>query len=439
MSRPLACLILAAGKGTRMYSQLPKVLHRILGRPLVLFPVRLATEIVANPIVVVVGHGAEQVRGVLPPTVRTAVQPEQRGTADAVRVGLAALGEFDGEVLVLSGDVPLLARQTLERLLEQPGPVALVTAQAEAPTGYGRVVRGRDGRIERVVEERDATPAQRRLSEINAGIYRFDAAFLRDKLGSLTAENAQRELYLTELVAAAAATPAGASAIGAELAEVAGINDRRELSVAETALRARVNAEHQRKGVTLVDPAATYIDLGVEIAQDVTIEPGCVLSGETVIAEGATLRAHSILESARVGPRCIIGPFARLRPGTELAAGVHIGNFVETKNARIGDGSKANHHSYLGDAEIGKGVNVGAGTITCNYDGEKKSLTRIGDGAFIGSDTQLVAPVSVGAGAYVGAGSTVQEDVPDDALVFTRAPRVVKEGWAKRKRERAKT
>ena len=415
-----------------MHSQLPKVLHRILGRPLILFPVQLATELAAKPIVVVVGHGAEQVRNVLPPTVQTALQAEQRGTADAVRVGLAALGEFDGEVLVLSGDVPLLTRQTVERLLGLPGPVALVTAQASDPTGYGRVVRGRDGRVERIVEERDATPVQRNLSEVNAGIYRFESAFLRDKLEAITAENSQRELYLTDLVAAAATQ--GVSTISADLAEIAGVNDRRELSAAETVLRRQVNGEHQRKGVTLIDPAATYIDLDVTIAPDVSIEPGCVLAGNTVIAERVNIRAHSVLESARVGPDCVVGPFARLRPGTQLAAGVHIGNFVETKNTRIGEGSKANHLTYLGDVEIGKGVNVGAGTITCNYDGEKKSLTRLGDGVFIGSDTQLVAPVTVGAGAYVGAGTTVQEDVPEDSLVFTRAPRVVKEGWAKRKR-----
>ena len=434
----MASIILAAGKGTRMHSQLPKVLHRVLGRPLVLFPVQLASELGARPIVAVVGHGAEELRAVLPPAIQVAVQPEQLGTADAVRVGLAALGEFDGAVLVLSGDVPLLTRQTVERLLELPGPMALVTAPAPDPTGYGRVVRGRDGRIERVVEERDAMAAQRRIGEINAGIYRFDAAFLRASLGSVGTENAQHELYLTDLVAKAAAA-GGVSNISANLAEVSGVNDRRELSSAEAALRARVNADHQRRGVTLVDPAATYIDLDVEIGEDVTIEPGCVLTAGSVIAEGTTIRAHSVIEGARVGRGSVIGPFARLRPGTQLGPGVHIGNFVETKNARIGEGSKANHHSYLGDVEIGQRVNVGAGTITCNYDGEKKSLTRIGDGVFIGSDTQLVAPVSVGAGAYVGAGTTVQEDVPEDSLVFTRAPRVVKEGWAKRKREKAKS
>ncbi len=208
--------------------------------------------------------------------------------------------------------------------------------------------------------------------------------------------------------------------------------------MAEGALRTQVNERHQHDGVTLSNPASINIDLEVVIGTDVTIEPGCVLTGRTMIANGVVIRAHSVIDDAKVGAGCVIGPFARLRPGTELADGVHIGNFVETKNARIGDGSKANHHAYLGDIEIGKQVNVGAGTITCNYDGEKKSLTRLGDGVFIGSDTQLVAPVTVGSGAYVGAGTTVQEDVPEDSLVFTRAPRVVKEGWAKRRREKRK-
>ena len=438
MSRPMASIILAAGKGTRMHSELPKVLHRILGRPLVSFPVQLASELGANPIVAVLGHGAEAVRKLLPAQVQVAIQPEQRGTADAVRVGLAALGEFEGAVLVLSGDVPLLTRETAERLLSSPGALGMVVAQAPDPSGYGRVVRGRDGRIQRVVEERDATPEQRTLSEVNAGIYRFEASFLRSSLGQVKSDNnAQRELYLTDLVELAA-TAGGVSAISAEWSEVAGVNDRHELAGAESALRARVNARHQRAGATLADPASTTIELDVTIGKDVSIEPGCVLTGRTAISDGVAIRAHSILEDAVVGPGCVIGPFARLRPGTDLSPNVHIGNFVELKNTRVGEGSKANHLSYLGDAEIGRKVNVGAGTITCNYDGEKKSLTRLGDGVFIGSDTQLVAPVSVGAGAYVGAGSTVQEDVPADSLVFTRAPRVVKEGWAKRRREKSK-
>ncbi len=461
MSRPLASIILAAGKGTRMHSQVPKVLHRILGRPLVSFPVQLATELGANPVVAVLGHGADAVRAVLPEGIESVLQPEQRGTADAVRVGLAALGEFEGAVLVLSGDVPLLTRETVERLLRSgrdagatargdagdtargdagdtgsPGVVGMVTAQAPDPTGYGRVVRGRDGRVERVVEERDATAEQRTLSEVNAGIYRFEASFLRSTLGRLGSDNAQRELYLTDLIEMAA-RGGGVSTISADWSEVAGVNDRRDLAMVETVLRARVNERHQLAGVSLSNPASISIDLAVTIGKDVSIEPGCVLTGNTTIADGAVIRAHSLLEDAVVGPGCVIGPFARLRKGTDLAANVHIGNFVELKNARVGEGSKANHHSYLGDVEIGRQVNVGAGTITCNYDGEKKSLTRLGDGVFIGSDSQLVAPVSVGAGAYVGAGTTVQEDVPEDSLVFTRAPRVVKEGWAKRRREKS--
>jgi bifunctional UDP-N-acetylglucosamine pyrophosphorylase / glucosamine-1-phosphate N-acetyltransferase len=437
MSQALAAIILAAGKGTRMRSALPKVLHRILGRPLVLFPVRLAEEQGADPVVVVVGHGAAEVKNVLPASARIAVQHEQRGTADAVRVGLDALADYDGQVMILSGDVPLLTRHTLSRLLAQPGEVALVTARTAHPDGYGRVVRGSDGRIARIVEERDASIAERGLREVNAGIYRFEASFLRSNLGALTATNSQRELYLTDLIARAAAQ-VGVGSVDAELTEVAGINDRHELSVAEAVCRAQLNARHQRDGVTLIDPTATYIELDVELGKDVTIEPGCLLMGRSTIADGVTLRAYSVVEDATVGPGCVVGPFARLRPKAELSADVHIGNFVEVKNARLGKGTKANHLAYLGDAEIGEHVNVGAGTITCNYDGQRKSVTRIGDGVFIGSDSQLVAPVSVGAGAYVGAGSTIQQDVPEDSLVFTRAPLVVKRDWAKAKREKAK-
>ena len=432
--RPLAALVLAAGKGTRMRSSLPKVLHPLLGRPLVWFPLTLARELGAAPIVAVLGHGASVVGKVIPEDVQIAIQAEPLGTADAVRVGLAALGEFEGEVLVLSGDVPLLTRGTLEKLLLAGGPVALVTAFAADPSGYGRILRGADGHLQRIVEEKDADVAQRSVREINAGLYRFESGFLREHLGKVTAQNAQQELYLTDLVALAAAA-GGVRVVTAPLAEVSGINDRRELSRAAASLRATINARHQAEGVTLVDPAATYIDLSVVLGRDVTIEPGCVLIGQTRVEAGSVLRAHSVLEDAHVGPGCTIGPFARLRPGTTLAAGVHIGNFVETKNARLGAGTKANHLSYLGDAEVGARVNVGAGTITCNYDGEKKSMTTLGDDVFIGSDTQLVAPVTVGAGAYVGAGSTIDTDVPADSLVFTRAARVVKEGWAKRKRE----
>ncbi len=429
MKKCIAALILAAGKGTRMKSALPKVLHPLLGKPLVLFPVELAQGAGLDPVVVVVGHGADAVRAVLPSSVKVAIQVEQRGTGDAVRAGLAALEGFEGEVVILSGDVPRLTRATLDRLLAVEGP-AMLSAQAPSPRGYGRVVRSRDGRVARIVEEKDATAAERAIREINAGIYRFDAAFLRAQLATLTTHNAQGELYLTDLVQVAP----GLSCLPADLGEVAGINDRVELAQAGQAVQREVLSAHQRAGVTIPRPETVTVELGVTLAADVTLEEGCVLRGKTRVGAGTVIRAHSVLESAEVGPECLVGPFARLRPGTKLGPRVHVGNFVETKNAELAEGAKANHLSYLGDARIGRATNIGAGTITCNYDGVQKHLTEIGAGVFVGSDTQLVAPVKVGDGAYIASGTTVTEDVPADSLVLTRAPTVVKNGWAKRKR-----
>ncbi|MHB1843437.1 MAG: bifunctional UDP-N-acetylglucosamine diphosphorylase/glucosamine-1-phosphate N-acetyltransferase GlmU [Deltaproteobacteria bacterium] len=435
----LSAIVLAAGKGTRMKSDRPKVLHELAGRPLVAFPVVRALELGAAPVVSVLGHGAPQVEAALrtlPGADRLlfALQPEQRGTAHAVLCAKGPLHGFDGQILVLYGDVPLLRRETLERLLAAPaGPLAFLTARPDDPRGYGRVVRDADGRVARIVEERDCGAREREVREINAGIYRVEARFLWSALARIGSENAQGEFYLTDLVAIAA-REGGACAVSADAAEIAGVNDRFELAQAAARLRRELNRAHCLAGVTIVDPEQTYIDVGVELARDVTIEPGCILAGKTRVGEGARLRAHSVLEDAVVGEGAVVGPFARLRPGTVLGRGVHIGNFVETKNAQLGEGTKANHLAYLGDAQVGAGVNVGAGTITCNYDGAQKHRTVLGDGVFIGSDSQLVAPVTIGKGAYVGAGSTITEDVPDDALALTRAPQTNIEGWAARRR-----
>ena len=411
-----------------MRSDTPKVLHRILGRPLVCFPVDLASSLRASKVVAVLGHGADEVRLVLPDGVEVAIQDQQLGTADAVRTGLGALRDFNGDVLILSGDVPRLRADTVERLLATAGPVSLVVANALDPTGYGRIIRGADGRIVAVVEQRDCTPAQLSGREINAGIYRFSASFLREYLPKLTTTNAQGEYYLTDLIALAG--PDRLSSVTAPLDEIAGINDRLELARAIDAIRLQVNAAHQKSGTTMTDAASVTIDFDVRLGRNIHLEPGCLLLGQTTVGDDCVIRANSMLEDAVVGAGCIVGPFARLRPKTVLADHVHLGNFVETKATRMGSGSKANHLSYLGDAVIGIGVNIGAGTITCNYDGEKKHTTHIGDHAFIGSDSQLVAPVSVGAGAYVAAGTTVVEDVESDALAMTRSPTVVKPGWA---------
>lgn len=437
----LGAIVLAAGKGTRMKSERPKVLHEIAGRSLLAFPLALADELGADPIVAVLGHGAEAVRSVvsgLPfaAKVRVSVQRDQRGTAHAVLSARPNLEDFRGTLLILSGDVPLLAAATVRRLLEAPpAPLVFLTSRPEEPTGYGRVVRDVEGRVARVIEERDCSDAERAIREVNAGIYRVQAAFLWATLERIGTANAQGEFYLTDIIERAA-QEGGALAIEAPFAETAGVNDRAELAAAELRLRQRLNRSHQLAGVTLVAPEQTFIDAGVSIAADVVIEPGCVLAGATRIAAGARIRAYSVLEDAEVGAGSVVGPFARLRPGTVLGAEVHVGNFVEIKKSRLGARTKANHLSYLGDAEIGSGVNVGAGTITCNYDGVAKHQTVLGDGVFIGSDTQLVAPVEVGKGAYVGAGSTVTEDVPPDALALSRVPQKNVAGWAAERRRR---
>ncbi len=460
MSSPLAAVVLCAGKGTRMKSEKAKVLHPILGRPLCAYPLKRALELGASPLVPVVGHQAAQVekaiRAQFPSAaLRFALQKEQRGTADAVRSAEEALKDFSGRVLILYGDVPLLRRETLEALVAaheaNKGPLSLVATVLEDPTGYGRVIR-ENGRVARIVEHKDCTPAQRAVRECNAGIYLVESSFLWRALAEIRPQNAQGEYYLTDLVEMAARLGPVAS-VEADATDTAGVNDRVELAARARVMQQRINERHMRAGVSLLDPASTFIEddvtigpdtevgplvtlaAGTVVGRDVTIGQGSVLTASRV-ANGTSIKPYSVFEEAQVGERCIIGPFSRLRPGTELAEDVHLGNFVETKKARIGKGSKASHLSYLGDAKIGSGVNIGAGTITCNYDGVNKHVTELGDGVFIGSDTQLVAPVSVGDGAYVGAGTTVTKNVPPGSLAVSRVPQVNKEGWVARKKAR---
>ncbi len=460
MSSPLAAVVLCAGQGTRMNSGKAKVLHPLMGRPIAYYPIVRALELGASSVVAVVGYQADEVKKALTPLFRQqplgfALQEQQRGTGDAVASARQALKGFSGAVLILYGDVPLLTSQTLTRLVEAyragPGPLALITCRPEDPTGYGRVLRGPGRRVAGVVEQKDATAEQRLITEVNAGIYLADAKFLWSALDKLTPQNAQAELYLTDIVALAA-KQGEVAAVEAKATETAGVNDRAQLAAAADVLRERINARHMKAGITLLHPASTLIEEGVEIGPDASIGPFVSLHGEceigagvsigqgsvlthSTVGDGTEIRPYSVLEEAVVGPRCHIGPFARLRPGTMLDEGVHIGNFVETKKARLKKGSKANHLAYLGDAEIGANCNIGAGTITCNYDGVNKHLTTLGDGVFIGSDTQLVAPVKVGNGAFIGAGSTIVEDVPSNALALSRAPQVVKEGWAERRKK----
>ncbi len=445
MAAQLGAIVLAAGKGTRMKGERPKVLHEIVGRPLIDFPVSLALELGAAPVVVVLGHGIAEVEAKLhdrfqrqfgEKRLRIANQNEQRGTAHAVLAARQSLVGFRGKLLILYGDVPLLTADTLQRLLaSRVEPLSFLTTMPPDPSGYGRVIRTAEGLVVRVVEDRDSSLSERKIREVNAGIYCVDAEFLWGALDSIGKKNAQGEFYLTDLVALAAARR-GATAIGVGFDEVGGINDRSELSSAAGRLRAQINRGHQVAGVTLVAADQTFIDAAVELAPDVVIEPGCVLTGRTVVSAGARIRAYSVVEDAVIGPGSVVGPFAHLRPGTVLGPDVHIGNFVETKNAQLGARTKANHLSYLGDAVIGEGVNVGAGTITCNYDGVAKNRTEVGNGVFIGSDSQLVAPVTVGNGAYVAAGTTVTENVPPNSLAVSRVPQANVLGWATKRRAR---
>ena len=456
----LAAVVLAAGKGTRMKSSRAKVLHELCGRPMAAFSIEQAVASGASPVVVVVGHQADETRlaveAALPGApLRFALQAEQLGTAHAVLCAKDGLAGFSGKVLILYGDAPLLTAEGLAALARagREAPVALVATRPPDPRGYGRLIRDAAGALIEIREEKDCTAELKRIGEVNAGLYCVDSALLWDALGRIGAANAQGEFYLTDLVAHARGQGARVATVELPFDEVAGVNDRAELADAGAVLRRRRNVALMRFGVTLVDPATTYVDYGVTVEPDCVLEPGVSIRGRSTLgagtrvgqgavivdshlAAGVEVRPYCHLEQARVGAGSLVGPFARLRPGTELAEGVHLGNFVETKKARLGKGSKANHLTYLGDAEIGAGVNVGCGTITCNYDGANKFVTRIEDGVFVGSDVQLIAPVTVGKGAYIGTGTTVREDVPAGALAVSAGKQRNIEGWVDKKKPR---
>jgi len=452
-------VVLAAGQGTRMKSELPKVLHPIAGRPLIEHVLRTADAVSPTTITVIVGHKAESVRQRLsrtfPRDLQFVLQEPQRGTAHALQQAETALAGRTGTVVLLSGDVPLLKAETLQRLLDThrgaKAAATVVTATVDRPYGYGRIVRTK-GRIARIVEERDASPGERRIKEINSGIYAFDLTPLFDALRGIAAQNAQGEFYLTDLVAIYRRRKLVVETLSVDNPEeIRGINSRTELADVSRVVRQTKNEELMAAGVTLIDPATTYIDPDVEVGADTVIHPGVVLEGQTRIGAACEIQAHVRIADSQIGNRvtinnfCLIlgarvadgatvGPFAHLRPETVVHDGAKVGNFVELKKTSLGAGSKVNHLTYLGDATVGADVNVGAGTITCNYDGEKKHETVIEDGAFIGSDTQLIAPVRVGKGAYVGAGSSITEDVPAGALGIARSRQSNVEGWAERKK-----
>jgi len=445
----LTVIVLAAGQGSRMRSALPKVLHDLAGRPLLAHVLDTARRLAPARIVVVHGHGGERVRAAFPePDLTWVHQARQLGTGHAVAEAMAAVRPA-GTVLVLYGDVPLLTPGTLQDLLERraEAPLALLTARVRDPHGYGRIVRDERGALRAIVEEKDANAAERAIDEVNTGVMAADARGLERWLASLDNDNAQGEYYLTDVVAMAVSEGEPVASVHPrEPDEFLGVNDRRQLAHLERLYQGRQARTLMDAGVTLRDPARLDVRGRVQAASDVRIDVDVVLEGEVVLGEGVeigpfchlkdvTLGAgcrvlsHSVLESVTADAGVTIGPFARLRPGTHLASGVKVGNFVELKNARVGEGSKINHLSYVGDAEVGRDVNIGAGTITCNYDGANKHRTVIGDGAFIGSDTQLVAPVTIGEGATIGAGSTITRDAPPHALTLSRVPQKTREGW----------
>ena len=457
----LHVVVLAAGKGTRMKSALPKVLHRVAGTPMIEHVIATARTLDPRSITVVVGHQGEALQDALSPhsDLVVVVQEPQLGTAHALLSTESALEKATGTVILLSGDVPLLSSDTLKALVNRHeaacAAVTVVTANAEDPTGYGRIVRS-GGQIARIVEERDASPAEKGIREINAGIYAFRLEGLFEALRSIVASNAQQEYYLPDLIALSRARgfPVETVTVG-NADETRGINSRVELAAASRIVRQMKNSELMASGVTIEDPATTYVDPGVEIGIDTILHPGVSLEGNTTIGTGCEIHSGVRIVDSRLGDRvtvlnhCVInnstlandsrvGPFAHLRTEVAIGERAKVGNFVELKKTTLGPASKSMHLSYLGDATFGASVNVGAGTITCNYDGTTKSQTTIEDGAFIGSDTQLIAPVRVGKGAYVGSGTTIREDVPAGALAVSAGKQRNLEGWVDKRADKKK-
>ena len=458
MVNKISAIVLAAGMGTRMKSDLIKVMHPVAGPPMIEWPVAAAFASGVERCVLVVGHQQEKVRAYFSgrSEVSYAVQQEQLGTGHAVSCAMRQVDPGADTVLILCGDTPLLTAQSLAGMLqahrEKGACVTVMTATLSNPFGYGRIVKDAAGRVTAITEEKDASAQERLIQEVNAGVYCIDRAFLEEAVSRLGNDNAQGEYYLTDVVRQAAAK--GLSCLSYRVAdqqEISGVNDRVQLAEAAKVLRERINRELMLSGVTMIDPQAVYIDRGVRIGRDSVVNPGAVIKGETVIgerceigqgvlikncsiADGVVVKGGSVLEESKVGPEAAIGPMAHLRPGTELSAHVKIGNFVETKKAFMGEGSKASHLTYLGDATIGRDVNIGCGTITCNYDGVKKHKTVIEDGVFVGSDVQLVAPVSIGKNSLIAAGTTVTKDVPAESLAIARTPQVNKEGWKLRQK-----
>ncbi|MFZ1007973.1 MAG: bifunctional UDP-N-acetylglucosamine diphosphorylase/glucosamine-1-phosphate N-acetyltransferase GlmU [Candidatus Sulfotelmatobacter sp.] len=460
----VAVAIMAAGKGTRLKSQLPKVLHEVGGKPLLAHVIAAATRVVPpHDVFAIIGHEADRVRSAVAHTgVNFVLQSEQRGTGHALMVARQALSAYD-HVIVLSGDAPQIAPQTIAQLLnfhlDEQATMTLLSADLDHPTGYGRVLRKspRSAEVRAIVEEKSASAAQKRIREINAGFYVFAGPQLFSHIEKLSTANPHAEYYLTDMASVLRQARQRVVVWKTEnSAEVLGANTRAEISFIDSQIRMRKCQQLMADGVTIFYPATCVIDNDVSIAPDTIIEPFVQILGNSRVGGGCRIRSYSvirdseigdgvlirngcILDGARVATGAVLGPYSHLRPGSDIGEGAHVGNFVETKKIKLGKDSKANHLTYLGDAEIGVGVNIGAGTITCNYDGVHKHITIIEDGVFIGSDSTLVAPVRVGKGAYVAAASCITDNVPEDALALGRAQQVVKEGWAAKKRAARKS
>jgi bifunctional UDP-N-acetylglucosamine pyrophosphorylase / glucosamine-1-phosphate N-acetyltransferase len=455
-----AIAIMAAGKGTRLKSKHPKVLHQVAGKTLLAHVIAAASRVVSpKDIYVIVGHEGDKVRESVQQTgVQFILQEPQRGTGHALMCAAPALKKYD-QVIVLSGDAPLITAETIAKLRDfhqtKKPAMTILSARLENPTGYGRVIRdsGRNGDVKAVIEEKSATPVQRKIREINSGFYAFSTKPLLENIERLKTDNPHGEYYLTDMAAVLRKAKQRVSVIETQNpAEILGSNTRAEMVDLDRKMRLEKCLKLMALGVTIFYPHTCVIDSDVEVGADTTVEPFVQLLGNTRIGSDCRIRSYSVIQNSQIGddvlikPGCvldeavvaegaIVGPYSHLRPGSEIGEGAHVGNFVETKKIRLGKKSKANHLTYLGDAEIGEGVNIGAGTITCNYDGVNKYKTIIEDGSFIGSDATLVAPVKVGRGAYVAAASCITYDVPPDSLALGRAKQVVKEGWASRKKE----
>lgn len=452
-------VILAAGQGTRMKSKLYKVLHPVCGKPMLAHIVDEVKKLNTTEIVTIVGHGADKVKEEIGPSVSYAIQSEQLGTAHAVMQAREQLAYKQGVTLVVCGDTPLITKETMERLIDHheqmKAKATILTAEADNPTGYGRIIRDKDGHVQRIVEDKDASEEEKQVKEINTGTYCFDNEYLFTALTKVDNHNAQGEYYLPDVIEILQKQNEVVAAYKTDdFEETIGVNDRVALSQAEAIMRRRINEKHMRNGVTIIDPAHTYISPDVEIGQDTVLYPGCQLNGTIQIGTDCTIGPNteltdctigngtiikqSVISDSHIGHDCTIGPFAHIRPQSTLGDRIKIGNFVEVKKAVIADEAKMSHLSYIGDAQVGKNVNIGCGTITVNYDGEHKYETIIEDGAFIGCNSNLIAPVTIGKHAYVAAGSTITDDVPEQALSIARSRQMNKENYVKQNNNEGK-